>query len=245
MTDPANSSATKQNHKLAAKWNRFMKEYEGVTANENIKQCKPTLVLSVIGDYCTFVPKQWPKSVFQTALIEAAKSNEASWILYRDSTDGVSKVVKEAYQHYEAMEFGTEKKAMSDQARRIKLIPINEEEMLSTNAKETFENGDDDASLLDIVTFASEQNIFYFGPDLEFEIPVPTVVIVCEGDIQTISHISNALSNQLPVIIMKGSGMSADLVLDYLDHYGQCVIQNKYSLLFGAKFDEEMYKKNE
>lgn len=53
-----------------------MKEYEGVTANENIKQCKPTLVLSVIGDYCTFVPKQWPKSVFQTALIEAAKSNE-------------------------------------------------------------------------------------------------------------------------------------------------------------------------
>lgn len=49
------------------------------------------------------------------------------------------------------------------------------------------------------------------------EIPVPTVVIVCEGDIQTISHISYALSNQLPVIIMKGSGMSADLVLDYLD----------------------------
>lgn len=42
--------------------------------------------------------------------------------------------------------------------------------MLSTNAKETFENGDDDASLLDIVTFASEQNIFYFGPDLEFGI---------------------------------------------------------------------------
>lgn len=62
--------------KLAAKWNRFMKEYEGVTANENIKQSKPTLVLSVIGDSSTFVPKQWPKNVFQTALIEAAKSNE-------------------------------------------------------------------------------------------------------------------------------------------------------------------------
>lgn len=51
------------------------------------------------------------------------------------------------------------------------------------------------------------------------EIPVPTAVIVCEGDIQTISHISKALKNQLPVIIMKGSGKAADLVLDYLDKY--------------------------
>lgn len=51
------------------------------------------------------------------------------------------------------------------------------------------------------------------------EIPVPTVVIVCEGDIQTITHISKALENQLPVIIMKGSGKAADLVLDYLDKY--------------------------
>lgn len=53
-----------------------MKEYEGVNADENIKQSKPTLVLSVIGDSNTFVPKQWAKNVFQTALIEAAKSEE-------------------------------------------------------------------------------------------------------------------------------------------------------------------------
>lgn len=61
---------------MAAQWNMFMKEYEGVNADENIKQSKPTLVLSVIGDSNTFVPKQWPKNVFQTALIEAAKSEE-------------------------------------------------------------------------------------------------------------------------------------------------------------------------
>lgn len=45
-----------------------------------------------------------------------------TWILYRGSTDKVSKVVKEAYQDYEAMEFGRKTKAMSDQERRIKLI---------------------------------------------------------------------------------------------------------------------------
>lgn len=46
---------------------------------------------------------------------------------------------------------------------------------------------------------------------------VPVAIIVCEGDIQTISHISNAVRKQLPVIIMKGSGKAADLVVDYLD----------------------------
>lgn len=51
------------------------------------------------------------------------------------------------------------------------------------------------------------------------ELPVPTAIIVCEGDIQTISHISEALEKQLPVIIMKGSGKAADLVLDYLNKY--------------------------
>lgn len=65
--------------KLAAKWNRFMKEYEGVTENENTKQSKPTLVLSVI----TLVPKQWPKNLFQTALIEAAKSNEGTTFFFK------------------------------------------------------------------------------------------------------------------------------------------------------------------
>lgn len=51
------------------------------------------------------------------------------------------------------------------------------------------------------------------------EMPVPIAIIVCEGDLETIAHISKALEKKLPVIIMKGSGMAADLVLDYLDKY--------------------------
>lgn len=48
--------------------------------------------------------------------------------------------------------------------------------------------------------------------------PVPVAIIVCEGNIETIDHISKALQNKLPVIVMKGSGMAADLVVDYLDN---------------------------
>lgn len=41
------------------------------------------MVLSVIGDSDAFVPKPWPKNVFQTALMEAAKSGEGK-IVYED-----------------------------------------------------------------------------------------------------------------------------------------------------------------
>lgn len=51
------------------------------------------------------------------------------------------------------------------------------------------------------------------------EMPVPVAIIVCEGDFKTIEHISRALENKLPVIIMKGSGMAADLVSERLEKY--------------------------
>lgn len=54
--------------------------------------------------------------------------------------------------------------------------------------------------------------------------PVPIAVIVCEGNIGTIAHISDALEQNIPVIIMKGSGKAADLVSDYLDKYVLLVI---------------------
>lgn len=47
------------------------------------------MVLSIIGDSDTFVPKPWPKNVFQTALMEAAKSGEGN-ILYEDELNASS-----------------------------------------------------------------------------------------------------------------------------------------------------------
>ena len=47
--------------------------------------------------------------------------------------------------------------------------------------------------------------------------PVPIAILVCEGDIETIAHVAGTLTNKLPVIIMKGSGKAADLILNYLE----------------------------
>lgn len=42
----------------------------------------PTMVFSVIGDSDSFVPRPWPKTVFQTALIDAAKSGGGTFFFY-------------------------------------------------------------------------------------------------------------------------------------------------------------------
>lgn len=68
--------------KLEETWNMIQRYINRSARNiwledlENNEQVKatPTMVISVIGDSDSFVPRPWPKTVFQTALIEAAKS---------------------------------------------------------------------------------------------------------------------------------------------------------------------------
>lgn len=228
--------------KLTSYWKKCLKEYGD--KNVSSKRSRPTMVLSIIGDSDTFVPKPWPKNVFQTALMEAAKSGEETWILYRGGDESVSNVVKEGYKQYETIEFGIETKTNTDPLRHIKLISTLKKkiEKPSTKAKQNLEEDDPDY-LLEFEKFVSEQKIHYFGTNVNYEMSVPIAIIVCEGDIQTISHISNAVRRQLPVIIMKGSGKAADLVVDYLDNCSQHVLRKKSSLLFGIKFDETQYTK--
>lgn len=66
--------------KLKATWKKIQEDFKNPASDikdlENNEQVKatPSMVISVIGDSDSFVPRPWPKTVFQTALIEAAKS---------------------------------------------------------------------------------------------------------------------------------------------------------------------------
>lgn len=64
--------AIKNNVYQKIKWH-YSFNIEDLENNEEIGST-PTMVFSVIGDSDSFAPKPWPKTVFQTALIEAAKS---------------------------------------------------------------------------------------------------------------------------------------------------------------------------
>ena len=47
--------------------------------------------------------------------------------------------------------------------------------------------------------------------------PIPVVIILLEGDVKSIEQVMEATSKGIPVIIIKGSGKAADIILDYLD----------------------------
>jgi len=41
---------------------------------------------------------------------------------------------------------------------------------------------------------------------------VPVVMIVVEGDLETIDRVVDAVTNNIPVVLIKGTGMAADLM---------------------------------
>ncbi|XP_065924094.1 transient receptor potential cation channel subfamily M member 2 isoform X3 [Magallana gigas] len=214
----------------------------------DVVKSTPTMVFSVIGDSDSFVPRPWPKTVFQTALIEAAKSGGETWILYRGNKQGVSKVVTDAYKHYGNMEFKTEHKDIGHQDRHIKLVSIVGKETIQLSAEERKKayihkaihgKGDGSKFLISFESFVSEQEVSFFSQKMESKMPIPIAIILCEGDIDDIAHVNEALQRKLPVIVMKGSGKAADLVSAYLENPND--LRKKASVLFGIRFDGEQY----
>ena len=61
---------------MESTWEKIKDAWEGIQTAVN---STPTMVFSVIGDSDSFVPRPWPRTVFQTALIEAAKSGGGRW----------------------------------------------------------------------------------------------------------------------------------------------------------------------
>ncbi|XP_078311841.1 transient receptor potential cation channel subfamily M member 2-like isoform X5 [Crassostrea virginica] len=205
----------------------------------------PTMVFSVIGDSDSFVPRPWPTTVFQTALIEAAKCGGETWILYSGSEQWVSKAVRDAYLKYGNREFGTKnlKRLKDDTNRHIKLISITDTKKkgnpIETVVQCSCENEGLDSFLLEFEKFVSEQEVSFFSQRNDFRMPIPIAIIVCEGDVQTVAHTAEALQHRLPVIIMKGSGKAADLILVYLERSDE--LRKEAGILFGMKFEDTLF----
>lgn len=232
-TGPQNSQYTEN---LKSAWDDIQENLYAYLA-----QSAPTMVFSVIGDSDNFVPNPWQKTVFQTALIEAAKNGGETWILHQGNDMKISNIVRDAYRNYEIMEFGTDTVDISDSNRHIKLISIAEDgcdqpTVYKMPKDYVSRSGGVNTFWVDFEKFISEKEVFFFGSNIDFKIPIPVTIFVCEGDLGTIAHISKALQNNIPVVVMKGSGKAADLVLDYLkspdDH---AEVLKTASMIFGIE----------
>ncbi|XP_052100115.1 uncharacterized protein LOC127734321 [Mytilus californianus] len=57
----------------------------------------PGLVLAVIGDSESYVPKPWNTTAFTSGLLQCIQGVKKSWVVYRGNKDGVSALIHNAF----------------------------------------------------------------------------------------------------------------------------------------------------
>ncbi|XP_076101753.1 transient receptor potential cation channel subfamily M member 2-like [Mytilus galloprovincialis] len=220
----------------------------------------PKLVLSIIGDSKSFVPKPWITSVFKQGLIETAKGAKDSLILYKGSSEKVSCIVREAVEDFNKLQSEGDDVFIS----LVGILP--EESMCETcihlHDKHKTKYGWDywqkknsDCLLGEIYHVWIEEKgsyaVFHASvlkkivqnkisfmtlekKALQWNVPVLT--IVTEGDLDTIEAVNQVLKQDLPILIIKGSGKAADFIAEFIENDKISIteyIKDKTPLLFG------------
>ncbi|CAC5398408.1 unnamed protein product [Mytilus coruscus] len=236
------------------------KKIKELTKNEATRRLPepPKLVLSVIGDSSSFVPKPWLTSVFQTGLIETAKGAKDCLILYKGSSEKVSSIVREAVLNFQTLQTDKDDDFIS-------LVGILPEESAACKSclhrhkdqqygweyweKRNCVLGDiynivmtNDkypefhASMIKGITKNKTLFMNLKGKSLMWHVPVLT--IVAEGDLDTIECVHQLLKQDLPVLILKGTGKAADFIADFVEDCNSDssdeYIKDKTPLMFGV-----------
>ncbi|CAG2199288.1 unnamed protein product [Mytilus edulis] len=196
----------------------------------------PKLVLSIIGDSKSFVPKPWVTSVFQYGLIETAKGAKDSLILYKGSSETVSCIVREAVEDFNRLQ------SEGDDVF-ISLVGILPEESMCETSIGLHE---EQIHLHDEIKDTQEKHYGWVrlcGIHLEWNVPVLT--IVAEGDLDTIEAVNQVLKQDLPILIIKGSGKAADFIAEFIEKDTINIseyIKAKTPLLFGISSHDLMQR---
>ncbi|CAC5398391.1 TRPM2 [Mytilus coruscus] len=240
----------------------------------------PKLVLSIIGDSKSFVPKPWITSVFQYGLIETAKGAKDSLILYKGSSETVSCIVREAVEDFNRLQSEGDDVFISlvgilpEEDMCETSIDLDEEQIhLHDEKKHTreehygwdyWQKKNSDCLLGEIYNVWLGNNRSYAqfhasmlkglvknkisfmtleGKPLQWNVPVLT--IVTEGDLDTIEAVNQVLKQDLPILIIKGSGKAADFLAEFIEIATIDIseyIKDKTPLLFGISSHELMQR---
>ncbi|XP_076101184.1 transient receptor potential cation channel subfamily M member 2-like [Mytilus galloprovincialis] len=238
-------------------WENFLQllkkktsELENQQNGENRKPETPKLVLSVIGDSKSFVPKPWLASVFKQGLIETAKGAKDCLILYKGSSEKVSSIVREAVEDFSRLHSEGDDVFIS----LVGILPEYEEhakhyrwdywqkkhsdcilgEIYDIRMEKKRSYAEFHASVLkDII----KHKIYFMTlEDKALEWNVPVLTIVAEGDLDTIEAVKEVLKKDLPILIIKGSGKASDFIAEFIENDTIMIseyIKDKTPLLFG------------
>ncbi|XP_078339991.1 transient receptor potential cation channel subfamily M member-like 2 isoform X2 [Crassostrea virginica] len=190
---------------------------------------RPNMIFSVIGDSNNLVPKVWPKSHFQLCLTYAAKAAGECWILSKGEPTKISKIVREMVEQYIYLQ--------SEQTPSIRLISIPtkpvDDETLYFDLPEKYEDDKNqdkffwtlDGAPKSELKGTPEFELAYIGFRFNFEMSLQKpsqndknalVIVLVEGDLSAIEHVKLAVENNIPVVIIEGTGGAADLLAEFI-----------------------------
>ncbi|CAC5398362.1 unnamed protein product [Mytilus coruscus] len=203
----------------------------------------PGLVLSVIGDSESYVPKSWNTTEFESGLLQTVKGAKKSWIIYRGNNDGVSSLVDIALKgstlvddNY--MDQDNERNGGNQKVTLVAIKPWIDPKNLEYSSTPEKENGrwifqlkfepncpDNKTELIwfnnYLANLLSELSRQY-TPLLTNEskvvlnMRVPVVIIAVEGDVSTIHQIKSCIQRNVPVLLVKGSGKAVDFIIEFI-----------------------------
>ncbi|XP_071166798.1 transient receptor potential cation channel subfamily M member 1-like isoform X1 [Mytilus edulis] len=85
----------------------------------------PGLVLAVVGDSDSFVPRPWNTAKFTSGLIDTVNGANKCWIIYRGGEDGVSSYIDKAFRMSEhSMDEGSDSEKKENSLKNEKFIAI-------------------------------------------------------------------------------------------------------------------------
>ncbi|CAC5398361.1 unnamed protein product [Mytilus coruscus] len=189
---------------------------ERLVAADGNDNCFPGLVLSVIGDSESYVPKPWNTIAFTSGLLQSIQGVKKSWVIYRGKTGGISKLIYDAFR-----EPKDETNEKFNKNTIIAIRPAKKNEKISKMIRKKLQGNTNGST--DICANFGKLSAEY-TPLLSKEqdkvvikMRVPVLMIAVEGDKNTIHQIKVAVMRNIPVLLIKGSGKAVDFIIEYLE----------------------------
>ncbi|XP_063399651.1 transient receptor potential cation channel subfamily M member 8-like [Mytilus trossulus] len=199
----------------------------------------PRMVLSVIGEYSKLVhgytkkDKETLMKSFKNISIRAGRcgflyhQRKMKWMRKIENTEEI--VVKDVpplvYRYFE------------NDVESLPLKEHKEEQFLETNSR------DYNIKLLEIESHINTSLHVKFGDESGKRVRVPVVLVVVNGDLDTLSHVAKAVQCGMSVVVTKGSGGVADLLAMCIEDIRN--LRKVSPVVLNRKITEEVYTKME
>ncbi|XP_078339995.1 transient receptor potential cation channel subfamily M member 8-like isoform X3 [Crassostrea virginica] len=213
----------------------------------NDGQEKPNMIFSMIGDSNNLVPKVWPKSRLQGSLTYALRATGKSWILSRGEPTKISKIVREMVEEYVYLE--TPSNSMKSPVRLVSIPskPVDDETLYFDLPEKYEDDKTNEKFLLNLNggQGLSEMEYIAFRLELEKRLSRPkpkdkaaVVIVLVDGDLSAIEHVKLAVENNIPVVIIEGTGGAADLLAKFIPANKNICLKKLLPTLFGIYLDD-------